>query len=71
MITNEKGVAIDFEKLANDSKLFSKEMYMWGQKETPDLRDGMCAQKGEKKATIPCLAFDRMMDTILTSFWNL
>lgn len=40
LITNEKGVAIDFDSVSQDSKAQSKELYTWGQVESDDLRDG-------------------------------
>lgn len=41
IITVEKGVALDFDNVARDSKAQSKELYTWGQSETEDLRDGV------------------------------
>lgn len=40
IITLEKGVALDVDSLARDSKTQSKELYTWGQAEDPDLTDG-------------------------------
>jgi len=39
IITTEKGVALDFDGVARDSKAQSKELYTWGQTETEDLKD--------------------------------
>ncbi|KAF8898676.1 Eisosome component PIL1-domain-containing protein [Infundibulicybe gibba] len=39
IITSEKGVAIDFDSAARDSKAQSKELYTWGQTEQEDLKD--------------------------------
>ncbi|KZT30444.1 hypothetical protein NEOLEDRAFT_1082390 [Neolentinus lepideus HHB14362 ss-1] len=39
IITSEKGVALDFDRLAQDSKGQSKELYMWGQNEGQDIKD--------------------------------
>ncbi|PCH33799.1 hypothetical protein WOLCODRAFT_135329 [Wolfiporia cocos MD-104 SS10] len=39
IITTEKGVALDFDSLASDSHAHSKELYMWGQREEPDIKD--------------------------------
>lgn len=44
VITASKGVALDFESIANDSKSQSKELYMWGQHEADDIKDGMFGQ---------------------------
>jgi len=40
IITSEKGVAIDYDALARDSKAQSKELYTWGQAQPEDLKDG-------------------------------
>ncbi|KII93217.1 hypothetical protein PLICRDRAFT_99320 [Plicaturopsis crispa FD-325 SS-3] len=39
LITNEKGVAIDFDSVSRDAKSQSKELYTWGQNENADLKD--------------------------------
>lgn len=39
IITTEKGVALDLDSLARDSKAQSKELYNWGQADDADLRD--------------------------------
>jgi len=39
MVTTSKGVIIDFDKVAEDVKANSKELYTWGQTETDDLKD--------------------------------
>lgn len=41
MITTSKGIIMDFENVAKDSKANSKELYTWGQTETDDIKDGM------------------------------
>jgi hypothetical protein len=40
MITTGKGVAIDFDSVSRDGKAHSKELYMWGQEEDVDIKDG-------------------------------
>lgn len=40
IITLEKGVALDYDALARDSKTQSKETYNWGRNEGADLMDG-------------------------------
>lgn len=39
LITTSKGVTLDFESVAKDAKANSKELYMWGQAESDDLKD--------------------------------
>ncbi|KAG2366596.1 Eisosome component PIL1-domain-containing protein [Suillus spraguei] len=39
IITSEKGVAIDCDALARDSKTQSKELYTWGQAQPEDIKD--------------------------------
>jgi hypothetical protein len=39
MVTASKGVALDFDSVARDSKASSKEMYVWGQAEAEDVKD--------------------------------
>lgn len=39
MITTSKGIIIDYDNVGKDSKANSKELYMWGQTETDDLKD--------------------------------
>ncbi|KAG9314416.1 Eisosome component PIL1-domain-containing protein [Chiua virens] len=39
IITLEKGVALDLDALSRDGQAQSKELYMWGQNEDPDLTD--------------------------------
>jgi hypothetical protein len=39
-ITAQKGIAIDLEGLARDIKSQSKDMYLWGQSEDEDIKDG-------------------------------
>lgn len=40
IITSEKGVSLEFASVAKDSKSQSKELYMWGQNEHEDVKDG-------------------------------
>jgi len=40
IITAEKGVALDFASLSRDGQSQSKELYLWGQQEQPDVKDG-------------------------------
>jgi hypothetical protein len=40
IITQEKGVAIDFESLSRDAQAQSKELFTWGQHEQSDVKDG-------------------------------
>ena len=37
---------MDYDNVARDAKLGSKELYMWGQTETEDLKDGGCTSLG-------------------------
>jgi len=39
IITQEKGVAIDFESLSRNAQSQSKELFMWGQHEQSDVKD--------------------------------
>lgn len=39
IITTEKGVALGFGSLARDAQSQSKELYLWGQQEQPDVKD--------------------------------
>jgi hypothetical protein len=40
IVTAEKGVALDFERLSRDARSQSKELYQWGQQEHSDVKDG-------------------------------
>jgi len=40
IITIEKGVALDFDGVNRDSQAQSKELYLWGQGEDVDIKDG-------------------------------
>ena len=40
LITTSKGVVMDLDNIAKDVKANSKELYMWGQTESDDLKDG-------------------------------
>ena len=42
LITTSKGVVMDLDNIAKDMKANSKELYMWGQTESDDLKDGRC-----------------------------
>jgi len=39
VITSQKGVALDFDAISRDSKSHSKELYLWGQDQTEDVKD--------------------------------
>ncbi len=39
--TTQKGIAIDLDSLSRDTQAHSKEIYLWGQTEPEDLKDGM------------------------------
>ena len=43
IITSAKGVALDYDTVARDSQAHSKELYLWGQGEGDDIKDGMCS----------------------------
>ena len=40
IITSGKGIAIDYDAVARDSQAHSKEIYLWGQEEDTDIKDG-------------------------------
>ena len=40
IITTKKGIALDFDNVSRDAQAHSKELYMWGQSENEDLKDG-------------------------------
>jgi len=42
LVTTSKGIVMDYDNVARDAKANSKELYMWGQGETDDLKDGGC-----------------------------
>ena len=46
LITASKGVVMDYDNVAKDTKAGSKELYVWGQTETEDLKDGGCTSLG-------------------------
>ena len=46
LVTTSKGVIMDYDNVARDAKANSKELYMWGQTETDDLKDGRCTSLG-------------------------
>ena len=52
LITTSKGVVMDFDSIAKDVKANSKELYMWGQTESDDLKDGMCTFMGHSSRRI-------------------
>jgi len=39
VITSQKGVALDFDAVSRDSKSHSKELYLWGQEQTEEVKD--------------------------------
>ncbi|KAH9937119.1 Eisosome component PIL1-domain-containing protein [Fomitopsis serialis] len=39
IITTQKGIALDYDGIAGDTQAHSKELYMWGQSEEPDIKD--------------------------------
>ncbi|CAL1695407.1 unnamed protein product [Somion occarium] len=39
IITTQKGVALDLDNVSRDAQANSKEIYLWGQQETDDLKD--------------------------------
>ncbi|KAI0257548.1 Eisosome component PIL1-domain-containing protein [Lactifluus subvellereus] len=39
IVTSEKGIALDFKALSRDVQAQSKELYMWGQNESSDVKD--------------------------------
>jgi hypothetical protein len=43
MITSGKGVSIDYDSASRDAQGQSKELYLWGQAEAADLKDGTSA----------------------------
>jgi hypothetical protein len=44
MITIGKGISIDYDSVSRDAHGQSKELYMWGQGEDEDLKDGQPAR---------------------------
>lgn len=40
IVTAEKGVALDFQGVSSDIQSQSKELYLWGQREQADVKDG-------------------------------
>ncbi len=40
LITNAKGVTLDYEGVGRDSKALSKDFFLWGQDQEEDIRDG-------------------------------
>ena len=40
IVTVKKGLALDFDNVSRDSHASSKELYMWGQSEHEDIKDG-------------------------------
>ena len=40
LVTTSKGLVLDYDNVAKDSKASSKELFMWGQTESDDLKDG-------------------------------
>lgn len=39
-ITAQKSVALQFEGAGRDAQVYSKELYLWGQDQTEDIKDG-------------------------------
>ena len=44
IITTQKGIALDYDSVSRDAHAHSKELYMWGQNEHEDLKDGECGR---------------------------
>lgn len=42
LVTTSKGLVLDYDNVAKDAKANSKELFMWGQTESDDLKDGGC-----------------------------
>ncbi len=40
IITTQKGLALDYDNVSRDVHAHSKELYMWGQVENEDIKDG-------------------------------
>ena len=40
IVTSAKGVALDFDAVSRDLQAHSKEVYLWGQTESSDIKDG-------------------------------
>lgn len=40
IVTTQKGIALDLDSVSRDSHAHSKELYLWGQTEDGDLKDG-------------------------------
>ena len=40
IITSAKGVALDFDAVSRELQAHSKEVYLWGQTESSDIKDG-------------------------------
>lgn len=39
-ITAQKSVSLQFEAAGRDAQTYSKELYLWGQEQTDDIKDG-------------------------------
>jgi len=52
LITTSKGIVMDLDNVAKDAQANSKELYMWGQGETDDLKDGGCTSMGRSSRRI-------------------
>lgn len=50
VITAQKGVALDLDTLGRDSKTQSKELYIWGQEQAEDLKDGQSRPRALRPA---------------------
>lgn len=40
IVTTAKGVAIDYDNVSRETQAYSKELYVWGQTEQDDVKDG-------------------------------
>ena len=40
IITTQKGLALGYDSVSRDAHGYSKELYMWGQVENEDIKDG-------------------------------
>jgi hypothetical protein len=50
IVTTAKGVSIDLDSLSRDVKAHSKELYLWGQSEGADLKDGARPRRPSRPA---------------------
>ena len=40
MIIAQKSLVLEYDNIGRDSKTYGKELYLWGQEQTDDLKDG-------------------------------